>query len=157
VEASIAYLVEQFRAGVDAVQIFDSWAGALAGDEFRRWCVEPVAAIVAGVRAQVRGRGSSPSRGAWASAELAIAAELPVQAFGIGQGADLAEARRALGGRAALQGNLDPDVLVEGGDALDRGVDAVSPPPAAIPTSSTSGTASCPIRRSPTSSGCWPE
>jgi uroporphyrinogen decarboxylase len=125
VEASVAYLVQQFRAGVDAVQIFDSWAGALAGDEFRRWCVEPVAAIVAGVRAQVPGARIIAFPRGVASAELAIAAELPVQAFGIGQGADLEAARRALGGRAALQGNLDPDVLVEGGDALDRGIDAV--------------------------------
>jgi uroporphyrinogen decarboxylase len=81
--------------------------------------------MVEGVRAQVPGariiafpRGVGP-------AELAACAGLPVQAFGIGQGADLAAAREVLGPRVALQGNLDPDVLAAGGEALDRGVDAV--------------------------------
>uniref|UniRef100_UPI0027D28FC3 uroporphyrinogen decarboxylase family protein n=1 Tax=Klebsiella aerogenes TaxID=548 RepID=UPI0027D28FC3 len=50
VEASVTYLLGQIRAGVDAVQIFDTWAGVLPAPEFRRWCVEPVARIVAGVK-----------------------------------------------------------------------------------------------------------
>src|SRR5215468_1165703 len=41
VEASASYLVRQFQAGVDAVQIFDTWAGVLAPEEFVRWCIEP--------------------------------------------------------------------------------------------------------------------
>ncbi len=125
VEASTRYLVAQLRAGVDAVQIFDSWAGALEGEEFRRWCVEPVARMIEGVRAQIpSARVIAFPRGV-GDAELATAASLPVQAFGIGQGADLAAARRTVGGARALQGNLDPEVLVAGGEALDRGVDAV--------------------------------
>src|SRR5215469_13289623 len=39
VASSVSYLVEQFRAGVDAVQIFDSWAGVLPPDEFQKWCI----------------------------------------------------------------------------------------------------------------------
>ena len=50
VEASASYLVRQFEAGVDAVQIFDTWAGVLPADEFRKWCIEPAARIVAAVR-----------------------------------------------------------------------------------------------------------
>src|SRR5215467_4237164 len=41
VEASSDYLARQLEAGVDAVQIFDTWAGVLAGEEFDRWCIEP--------------------------------------------------------------------------------------------------------------------
>ena len=50
VEASAGYLIRQFEAGVDAVQIFDTWAGVLPADEFDKWCIEPVARIVAAVR-----------------------------------------------------------------------------------------------------------
>src|SRR5215469_15775378 len=48
--ASIDYLAAQFRAGVDAVQLFDTWAGVLAADEFERWCTKPAGEIVAGLR-----------------------------------------------------------------------------------------------------------
>ena len=41
VEASASYLVRQLQAGVDAVQIFDTWAGVLPAEEFERWCIEP--------------------------------------------------------------------------------------------------------------------
>ena len=53
VEASASYLTRQFAAGVDAVQIFDTWAGVLPADEFRKWCIEPCARIVAKVRERV--------------------------------------------------------------------------------------------------------
>src|SRR5262249_19321631 len=52
-QASIEYLVRQFNAGVDAVQIFDTWAGVLPPTQFLRWCVEPVERIISGVRAAV--------------------------------------------------------------------------------------------------------
>jgi uroporphyrinogen decarboxylase len=52
VEASASYLTRQFAAGVDAVQIFDTWAGVLPADEFRKWCIEPCARIVAKVRSR---------------------------------------------------------------------------------------------------------
>ena len=55
VEATTVYLVRQFRAGVDAVQIFDTWAGVLPPAEFLRWCIEPVARFVNGVRAAIPG------------------------------------------------------------------------------------------------------
>src|SRR5689334_6436619 len=50
VEASSEYLARQFDAGVDAVQIFDTWAGVLAGDDFDRWCIAPVRRIVTNLR-----------------------------------------------------------------------------------------------------------
>ena len=53
VASSASYLIRQFEAGVDAVQIFDTWAGVLPADEFRKWCIEPCARIVAAVRKSV--------------------------------------------------------------------------------------------------------
>src|SRR4029079_1431884 len=53
VDNSIRYLLGQLRAGADALQIFDTWAGVLPPREFLRWSVEPTARIVAGVRKEV--------------------------------------------------------------------------------------------------------
>ena len=53
VDASAAYLVRQLQAGVDAVQIFDTWAGVLPAEEFARWCIGPAQRIVAKVRSHV--------------------------------------------------------------------------------------------------------
>src|SRR6201999_2270093 len=53
VDNSIQYLLGQLRAGADALQIFDTWAGVLPPREFQRWSVEPTARIVAGVRKQM--------------------------------------------------------------------------------------------------------
>src|SRR5206468_6364508 len=54
VENSIQYLVGQLKAGADALQIFDTWAGVLPPREFLRWSIEPAQRIVEGVRQQVR-------------------------------------------------------------------------------------------------------
>jgi uroporphyrinogen decarboxylase len=53
VKASANYLIRQLRAGVDAVQIFDTWAGILPPDEFERWCVAPTKQIITDVRRAV--------------------------------------------------------------------------------------------------------
>ena len=50
IEASVDYLAAQLEAGVDAVQLFDTWAGVLGPDEFSRWCIAPAKRIVAGLR-----------------------------------------------------------------------------------------------------------
>ncbi|RAI44069.1 uroporphyrinogen decarboxylase [Rhodoplanes roseus] len=125
VEASITYLVEQFRAGVDAVQLFDTWGGILPPAEFDRWVIEPANRIVYGVRAQVPGaRIIAFPRGAGTQLERFID-RVPVDAVGLDWTIDLAFARERIQTRVAVQGNLDPLLLIAGGDALDRGVDAV--------------------------------
>ncbi|MEA2988261.1 MAG: uroporphyrinogen decarboxylase, partial [Alphaproteobacteria bacterium] len=55
VDASAAYLVRQLQAGADAVQIFDTWAGVLGTEEFKRWCIDPTRRIVDLVRQAVPG------------------------------------------------------------------------------------------------------
>jgi len=125
VEASTEYLVRQFRAGVDAAQIFDTWAGTLPPTEFARWCVEPVARIVNGVRAVISGapvigfpRGAGTLLPAYVS-------QTGVSAVGLDWMIDPAFACAKVPPDVTLQGNLDPLVLRAGGAALDAAVDAV--------------------------------
>ncbi|MBK5959553.1 uroporphyrinogen decarboxylase [Rhodoplanes elegans] len=125
VEASITYLTEQFRCGVDAVQLFDTWGGILPPAEFDRWVIDPAKRIIDGVRAQVPGaKIIAFPRGAGTQLERFVD-RVPVDAVGLDWTMDLTFARERIQSRVAVQGNLDPLLLVAGGDALDRGVDAV--------------------------------
>jgi uroporphyrinogen decarboxylase len=125
VQASIEYLAAQFRAGVDAVQLFDTWAGVLGPAEFDRWCTKPAARIVAGLRQKIpdakiigfpRGAGTSLLR---------YMEDVPVDAIGLDWMIDRSFARNKIQSRRPVQGNLDPLALLAGGAALDREVDAV--------------------------------
>jgi uroporphyrinogen decarboxylase len=125
VEASAAYLVRQLQAGADAVQIFDTWAGVLPPEEFARWCIEPTREIVAKVRAQIPGaRVIGFPRGAGTLLARYVA-EIAVNAVGLDWTVDRGFIRERVQSRVAVQGNLDPLVLVAGGVGLDRAVDAV--------------------------------
>jgi uroporphyrinogen decarboxylase len=125
VRASVDYLTEQFRAGVDAVQLFDTWAGVLPPDEFQRWCIEPTRQIVSAVRARVpEARIIGFPRGAGASLERYVD-QVPVDAVGLDWMIDHRFARERIHSRRPVQGNLDPLVLLAGGPALDQAVDAV--------------------------------
>jgi len=125
VAASVEHLSGQIAAGAEAVQIFDSWAGELSTAEFRRWCLEPMRRIVDGVRAQYP---DFPiivfPRGAGSKLRLAGAALSDV-ALGLDTAEDPLEANRVLPPGQAVQGNLDPLLLIAGGAALDRGVEDV--------------------------------
>ncbi len=119
-QASIDYLVEQFRAGVDAVQLFDTWAGVLGPAEFDRWCVKPAARIVAGLRAQIpAARVIGFPRGAGTSL-VNYVEKVPVDAVGLDWMIDRTFAREHIQPHRIVQGNLDPVVLLAGGASLDR-------------------------------------
>jgi len=125
IEASASYLVRQFKAGVDAVQIFDTWAGVLPADEFRRWCIEPVTRIISAVRGQVpTARIIGFPRGA--GTELPRYLDVvPIDAVGLDWMTELNFAREHIQPRRTVQGNLDPLALLVGGAALDRATDAI--------------------------------
>ena len=125
VEASTDYLVRQLRAGVDAVQIFDTWAGVLPPDEFERWCIAPTRRIVTDVRRAVPGaKLIGFPRGAGSNLKRYVE-ELEIDAVGLDWMVDLDFARDAIQRKRPVQGNLDPLALRAGGAALDRGVDAI--------------------------------
>ena len=125
VQASSEYLIRQFQAGVDAVQIFDTWAGILPPEQFQRWCIAPVAKIIANVRAAVpNAKIIAFPRGAGSGLERYVT-ELPIDAVGLDWMIDKTFARERIQSRKPVQGNLDPMVLIAGGAALDAAVDAV--------------------------------
>jgi uroporphyrinogen decarboxylase len=125
VEASAAYLLRQLQAGADAVQIFDTWAGVLPPEEFARWCIEPTRRIVAKVRAQIPGaKVIGFPRGAGTLLARYVD-DIPVDAVGLDWTVDRGFVRDRVQSRVAVQGNLDPLVLVAGGIGLDRAVDGV--------------------------------
>ncbi|WAC28377.1 uroporphyrinogen decarboxylase [Ancylobacter sp. SL191] len=126
VEASASYLIGQFRAGVDAVQIFDSWAGVLDPEAFEQWSVRPIRRIVSAVRAEVPdARIIAFPKGATQAGLTSMALASGVNGVGLDWTADRRAVRSALGGRFALQGNLDPLALIAGGPALDRAIDTL--------------------------------
>jgi len=122
---SIEYLLGQLRAGADALQIFDTWAGVLPPREFLRWSIEPARRIVEGVRKVVPGaKIIGFPRGAGALLPAYVDAT-GVDAVSIDWAAEPSLVRDRVQSRVAVQGNLDPLALIAGGAALDRAVDDV--------------------------------
>ena len=125
VEATAAYLLRQIQAGAEAVQLFDSWAGVLPEAEFERWVIAPTSA-------SSRPCGPGPPgvpvigfpRGAGLLYERYLAGT-EVDAVGLDITVPPGWAARALQPKAAVQGNLDPVLLLTGGEAMIRAADAI--------------------------------
>lgn len=125
VEASADYLIRQLRAGADAIQIFDTWAGVLDEEGFQRWAIEPTRRIVDAVRAEIPGtRVIGFPRGAGARAKAYVEGT-GIDAIGLDWTMPLAFARDSLQPVTAVQGNVDPLALLSGGRALDESVDRI--------------------------------
>jgi uroporphyrinogen decarboxylase len=116
-QTTITYLAAQIAAGADVVMLFDSWAGVLPAAQFRRFVIEPTRIIVAALK-QLHPTVPVIGFPRLAGTMLAEYAAIGVQAVGIDTSADPAHAARAVPGKVAVQGNLDPLVLVAGGPAM---------------------------------------
>ena len=123
VALTVEYLIGQIDAGVEAVQLFDSWAGSLSPAQFERWVIAPNAAIVAALHERRPGvpvigfpKGAGGKLAAYATG---VAAD----AIGLDETVDPVWADRVLPGGLPVQGNLDPLALLAGGAALDIGID----------------------------------
>ena len=125
VASSIGYLLGQIRAGAEVVQIFDSWAGDVPLSARQRVVVEPIAAIVAGVRAVypnfpvivfARGVGHGHRE---------IALMTAASAVGVEENIDAGEVFGSLPGDVALQGNLSSDFLLGPEVDMVRGVELI--------------------------------
>ena len=125
VDASASYLIRQLQAGVDAVQIFDTWAGVLPAEEFARWCIGPAQRIIMKVRSHVPGAKVIGFPRGIGAGLLRYVEEVPIDAVGLDWTTDLAFVRDQIQWRVPVQGNLDPLALLAGGAALDRGIDNV--------------------------------
>jgi uroporphyrinogen decarboxylase len=120
------HLIRQLQAGADVVQIFDSWAGGLPAKEFGDWVIASNRRVVDLVRKVIP---QAPiigfPRAATEAGYEAYAAGTGVNAVSIDTAASMQWAVKSLAPRVAVQGNLDPIVLIAGGDALDRAVERI--------------------------------
>lgn len=125
VSTTVDYLVAQIDAGVEAVQLFDSWAGSLAPDEFLRWVVAPNRAIVEALHSR---RPNIPIIGfpKGIGEKLPVyARETGVDALGIDETIDPVWASENLPTNLPVQGNLDPLALLAGGAGLENAVNRI--------------------------------
>ena len=118
VDATSQYLIAQVKAGAEVLQLFDSWAGALSHSDMRLYCLEPLRQIVAKVRSVHKDvpiilfpRGIGAGYLDFVDAKIGSALSLDT-------GVPLAWARDQLQPHMALQGNLDPQLVVTGGRAM---------------------------------------
>ena len=119
---TVDYLSGQVEAGVEAVQLFDSWAGSLSPAQFEQWVIAPNARIVAAFKARHPG---VPVIGfpKGAGGKLpAYAAETGIDAIGLDETVSPEWAAANLPKDLPVQGNLDPLALIAGGAALETAV-----------------------------------
>jgi uroporphyrinogen decarboxylase len=125
IDLTVEYLAKQHEAGVEAVQLFDSWAGSLSPAQFERWVIAPNAMIVERLRVRCpelliigfpKGAGGKLA---------AYGRETGVDAVGLDETIDPMWADAVLPEGLSVQGNLDPLALLVGGQALDDGIDRV--------------------------------
>lgn len=124
VEASSEYLIAQLKAGADTVQIFDSWAGILGGDQFDRWCVQPVAKIVQNVRKEIPDAKIIGFPKGAGSQYTGYRQKTAINCVGLDWSVPVEQAK-SLQSEGAVQGMLDPLRLIAGGSALDDGIDEI--------------------------------
>jgi uroporphyrinogen decarboxylase len=117
---TVDYLSGQIAAGAEAVQLFDSWAGSLAPDQFERWVIAPNSAIADAVRARHPGVPVIGFPKGAGSKLAAYARETGVDAIGLDETIDPLWAMRELPAGMPVQGNLDPLLLLAGGEALGQ-------------------------------------
>jgi uroporphyrinogen decarboxylase len=125
VAGTIAFLAAQIEAGAEAVQLFDSWAGVLPETAFERWVIVPTKRIVSALKSRFPGQPIIGfPRGAGVLYER-YACETGIDAIGLDSAVPLGYARARLQPRVAVQGNLDPVLLLAGGEPLAASVGAI--------------------------------
>ena len=125
-QAVAAYLNAQIDAGAQAVMVFDSWGGVLADGAFQQFSLAYTAEVVKHLKREADGRRVpvivfTKGGGPWLEEIAAIGADV----VGLDWTVNLGRARAAVGGRVALQGNLDPNVLFAPPEAIAREAIAV--------------------------------
>ncbi|MBV0932322.1 uroporphyrinogen decarboxylase [Marinobacterium weihaiense] len=114
-----AYLNEQIRSGAQAVQIFDTWGGVLSGPMYQAFSLKYMQQIIAGLIREHDGRRVpvimfTKNGGQW----LEVMADAGADALGLDWTTNIDDARRRVGERVALQGNMDPSVLYAPADRI---------------------------------------
>ena len=118
-----SYLNAQIAAGAQAVMVFDTWGGTLTPKDYREFSLGYMQRIVEGLTREADGRRVpvilfTKGGGQW----LEWMADTGCDALGLDWTQDIADARARVGGRVAMQGNLDPCTLYASPDAIRRAV-----------------------------------
>ena len=121
------HLIRQLNAGADAVQIFDSWASGLTGQEFEDWVIKPTARITSLVREHVpQALIIGFPRGMERTMADRFQKATQMNAISVGTNTSLNAIWTSFYiPPMALQGNLDPEVLVRGGEEMRRAVERI--------------------------------
>ncbi|RJT24630.1 uroporphyrinogen decarboxylase [Chakrabartia godavariana] len=124
-DATVTYLIDQIDAGVEAVQLFDSWSGSLSPAQFERWVIAPTVRIITKLKA-ARPDAIVIGFPKGAGGKLpAYAREVGADAIGLDETVDPVWANASLPEGLPVQGNLDPLALIAGGADLLTAVDHV--------------------------------
>ncbi|MDD3288502.1 MAG: uroporphyrinogen decarboxylase [Alphaproteobacteria bacterium] len=125
-DATFEYVCRQIEAGAEVIQIFDSWAGLLKEEKFRRWVIEPTKNLVRAIEEKYP---EIPIIGfpnnATPADYRAYVNETGVDALSIDQHIPLNFARTELQIVKPLQGNLDPELLLIGGSRMKEAVENI--------------------------------
>lgn len=124
VEQTTQHLCGQIEAGVNAVQLFESWAGALEGAEFARYVLEPNKRIIAGVKAKYPNIPVIFFPRAASVDDLRACAGIGADCLGLSQDVSL-DVAKELQNQVCVQGNLDPQILLLGGQAMKDAVEDI--------------------------------
>ena len=119
--ALIGYLNGQIAAGASAVQVFDSWVGALSPDDYRDYVLEHSAAVIAGLSPKV----PVIHFGTGTAGILELIAQAGGDVIGVDWRLDLDVAWRRIGDDRGIQGNLDPVVLLADQTLIRRRVQVI--------------------------------
>lgn len=119
----VSYLNAQVAAGAQALMIFDTWGGVLTPRDYKEFSLRYMAQIVDGLTREAEGRKVpvilfTKGGGAW----LEDMAATGCDALGIDWTIDIGDARKRIGNKVALQGNMDPSVLYASPERIRREV-----------------------------------
>lgn len=126
VESITAYLNGQIKAGAQAVQIFDSWGGALSHAAYQEYSLKPMQRIIDGLIKEHDGRQVpvilfTKGGGQW----LEVMADSGATALGLDWTTDISAARARVGDKVALQGNMDPSILYANPERIRQEVSTI--------------------------------
>ncbi len=125
-DAVVDYLNAQIAAGAQAVQVFDTWGGALSQRAYQDFSLQYMARIVRGLTREAEGRPVpvilfTKGAGPW----LELIADTGCHAVGVDWTVDIGQARRRIGDHVALQGNMDPAILRAPATVIEAEVEAI--------------------------------
>jgi uroporphyrinogen decarboxylase len=125
-DSVIAYLNAQIQSGAQAVQIFDTWGGALSHSAYREFSLKYMDKIVKGLIKENEGRQVpvilfTKGGGQW----LEAMADTGATALGLDWTTDIAIARSCVGDKVALQGNMDPSILYASPERIRQEVSSI--------------------------------